>query len=150
MRSRVLLPVSNYSPWAEQVADVVDEVERPEDTEVVVLHVFDNADVEGGDEALDGNDDSPTATAPSATTESGIEATAERLSDAGFECDRREVVTEKDPADAILQVCANDSIDRVYMYSRNRSPAGKAIFGSTILRVLTNIPIPVTIVPMRS
>jgi len=41
MSTTVLLPVKNHAQWARRVAEVVADVED-EDTEAVVLHVFDS------------------------------------------------------------------------------------------------------------
>ncbi|MFB6222169.1 MAG: universal stress protein [Haloarcula sp.] len=46
----------------------------------------------------------------------------------------------------IVGIAKDDSADRVIVGGRQRSPAGKALFGSTAQEVMLNAPCPVTFV----
>lgn len=146
MSSTVLLPVKNHAPWARDVADVVADVEG-EDTEAVVLHVFDEGEVTSTRDNLDGESLSTNALA---ARKAGVGAAVDVLTDGGVDATPRGVRKGDRAADAILDVARSVDADRVYLYGRKRSPAGKAVFGSTVQRVVLNATVPVTIVPAAS
>ncbi|WP_458188422.1 universal stress protein [Haladaptatus sp. NG-WS-4] len=143
MGTTVLLAVKNHAPWARDVAEVVTNVED-EDTEAVVLHVFDDGEVAStranlDDDALSVND--------LASRKVGVDAATGVLIDGGLDATPRGVREDDRTADAILDVAESEDADRLYLYGRKRSPAGKAVFGSTVQRVVLNASVPVTIVP---
>ena len=146
MSSTVLLPVKNHAPWARDVADVVTDVEN-ENTEVVVLHVFDEGEVASTRDNLDGDS---LSTNDLASRKAGVSAATEVLTDGGIDVKSRGVRKGDRAADAILGVAESVDADRIYLYSRKRSPAGKAVFGSTVQRVILNATVPITIVPAES
>lgn len=146
MSSTVLLPVTNHPPWARDVAEVVTDVED-ENTEVVVLHVFEEGEVASTRDNLEGGS---LSTNDLASRKAGVSAATEVLTDAGIDATSRGVRKDDRAADAILDVTESVDADRVYLYSRKRSPAGKAVFGSTVQRVVLNATVPITIVPAES
>ena len=146
MSSTVLLPVKNHAPWARDVADVVTDVES-EDTEAVVLYVFDEGEVTSTRENLDGDS---LSTNDLASRKTGVSAATEVLTDGGIDATSHGVRKDDRAADAILDVAESVDVDRIYLYGRKRSPAGKAVFGSTIQRVILNARVPVTVVPAES
>lgn len=144
MNDTVLVPVRNHAQWARAVADVVTDVEDA-DTEAVVLHVFDDDEVASTRSNLD---DGSLGMDDLASRKTGVSAAIDVLSDAGFDARPNGVHEDGRTADAILDVVDSADADRVYLYGRNRSPAGKAVFGSTPQRVILNSDVPVTIVPV--
>ncbi|ESP86977.1 universal stress protein [Candidatus Halobonum tyrrellensis] len=62
------------------------------------------------------------------------EAFAEVDGDVDYET--MSVVTDGDPADAILDAAAERDCDHVYVTGRKRSPTGKALFGDTAQQVV--------------
>ncbi|WP_137285546.1 universal stress protein [Halorussus salinisoli] len=147
MNSTVLLPVKNHARWAKQVAEVVTNVED-EDTEAVVLHVFDEDEVESTRANLDTGD--TLSVNDLASRKTGVHAAVDVLTDGGLDPTPRGVREDDRTADAILDVAESVDADRVYLYGRKRSPAGKAVFGSIVQRIVLNASVPVTIVPARS
>jgi nucleotide-binding universal stress UspA family protein len=146
--STVLLPASNHSKWAESVADVVVDTEDDEDLTVVVSHVFDADEVTSTSENLDieGRADVDEL----ASRKSGVGAALGRLDDADVDTEVRGIEHEGEPAEAIVDAVEAVDADRLYMYSRKRSPAGKALFGSTLQEVVIEARVPVVVVPSNA
>jgi nucleotide-binding universal stress UspA family protein len=142
--SRVLLPASNHSRWARDVADVLVETEEP-DTTAVVAHVFDEEELASTRANLD-LDGRPTAD-ELAARKSGVSAAVDRIETADMDCEVRGFEHDGEPAGAIVDAVDETDADRLYMYSRRRSPAGKAVFGSTLQTVLLNAAVPVVVTP---
>lgn len=147
MNSTVLVPVKNHSPWAKRVANVVTDVED-EGTQVVILHVFDEDEVESTRANLETED--TLSVNDLASRKNGVSAATDVLTSGGFDVTPHGVREDARTADAILDVAESVNVDRVYLYGRKRSPAGKAVFGSTVQRVVLNATVPVTIVPAAS
>lgn len=144
MSSTVLVSVKNHAPWAREVAEVVTSVED-RDTEAVVLHVFDDAELAA---MRTGRDDAETASLDDlAAHTSGVDAATDVLLEEGLDVTSHGVRQQDRTADAILDVIDSVAADRVYLYGRQRSPAGKAVFGSTVQQVVLDGAVPVTIVP---
>lgn len=146
MGSTVLLPVNNYAPWARSVAEVVTTIED-ETTEAVVLHVFSEDELVSTRANLH---DTVLSVDELASRKTGVGAAIEVLADNGIRVIPRGVGETDRTADGILSVVAEEHIDRIYMYSRDRSPAGKAVFGSTLQQVLFDSSVPVVVVPSNA
>lgn len=146
--TRVLLPASNHSRWAESVADVIVDTEADNDTTAVVTHVFDEAEVTSTNANLD--IEGRAKVDELASRKSGVTAATERLDDAGIDTEVRGIEHDGEPADAIVDAVEEEDADRLYMYSRKRSPAGKAVFGSTLQQVILNARVPVVVVPSNA
>lgn len=145
--STVLLPANHHSQWISAVADAVLETEADAQTGLttVVAHVFDTAEVESTNENLDISGRAKLDELASRKT--GVSTAVDRLDDAGVTTEARGFQYDGEPADAIIDAADEIDADRVYMYSRKRSPAGKAVFGSTLQQVVLNAAIPVVVVP---
>lgn len=144
MNDTILLSLRNYRPWARTVASVAADVES-DDVTALLLHVFDDDELSSTRENID-SDGSMTVD-ELATRKSGVVAAKEVLEDASVEVEVRGTERDAEPADGILSVAEEANADRLYLYGRKRSPTGKAVFGSTLQRVLLNAPVPVTVVP---
>jgi nucleotide-binding universal stress UspA family protein len=144
MSSTVLVPVKNHAPWARKLAEVVADVED-EGTKAVVLHVFDEEEVASTRTNLD--DRNALSMDDLSSRKAGVGSAADVLTHGGLDATPRGVRRDDRTADAILEVADSVDADRIYLYSRKRSPAGKAVFGSTAQRVVLNARVPVTIVP---
>jgi len=142
----VLVPVTSHDRWTRAVADVVADVEDEDETRAAVMYRFSEDELESTAAHLD-------TTAKSADIDelaarkSCVNEAIERLEAAGIECTTHGVETTDTDGEATLSAITDVDADRVYMYSRKRTPAGKAIFGSSLQHVLLNAPVPVVVVP---
>lgn len=142
----VLIPVTSHDRWSRAVAAVAADVEDKAETRAAVVYRFSEAELESTAEHLD-----TTAEAADidelAARKSGVNEVIERLEQAGIECAAHGVEATDTDGEATLSAIASVDADRIYMYSRKRTPAGKAIFGSSLQHVLINATVPVVVVP---
>jgi nucleotide-binding universal stress UspA family protein len=73
-----------------------------------------------------------------------INELVERFDQAGIEYETRGVICP--PEDKIVEVAEAVGADRLFVGRRDRSPTGKAIFGSVAQAVMLSAPCPVTFV----
>lgn len=142
MGERILIPVSNFSPWSRAITRTLVRIENSADVSVLLLHVF---DTETRRTVVKENTEDDTLDALAASR-SGVRAASDVLSDADITHEIRGFEAP-DLGPAILDVVVDEDVDRIYMYNRKRSPAGKAVFGSTIAYVLSNATVPVVVLP---
>lgn len=140
MSSTVLVPTNIPPQYAATVADAVVETEE-DGFSPVLLYT-------SGDKEWDTPDGSiPTEITELAARNNSIRAARERFERADINCRAYGATTADSDAGAICQAIEDLSADRVYMFGRRRSPAGKAVFGSTLQDVILNSPVPVVVVP---
>jgi nucleotide-binding universal stress UspA family protein len=144
----ILLPVTDHSRWTKALAEVALEIETTP-TEIVVLYVFTPDDIESTATHLDIDDNKPDPTAL-ARHKSTISTAVESFDSEGIDTRVRGTVVEERTGDGILSVATNVDADRIYMYSRERSPAGKAVFGSPLQQVLFESEVPVVVTPAKA
>lgn len=125
----------------ESLANAVTEVAVPTGANVVLLHVFDADDLAAVRDQLDDPEASATAAARRQKTVRDLTAA---FDDADVDYDVRGSVGEK--SDAIVSVAEETDAGRVFVAGRDRSPTGKAVFGSTAQSVMLSAPCPVTFV----
>ncbi|WIV66400.1 universal stress protein [Natrialbaceae archaeon AArc-T1-2] len=142
-----LVPVTSHPGWARDVATAATEIESPEDAEGIVAHVFEDGEVESTRSNLELPADETATLDELAARKSGVSTTVAELEDAGIDARVRGVRAGDEPGDAIVSAAERAGVDRIYLYSRKRSPAGKAVFGSTVQRVLLSASCPVVVLP---
>ena len=145
--STILLPVNNYAPWARSVASIAVEYES-DDVSTLVLHVFDEQEVQSTRENLGVGPEANLSEL--ASRKSGVSAATGVLEAAGISCETLGARHEGEPADAILSAAEDNDVEKLYLAGRRRSPAGKALFGSTLQRVLLRTRVPVVVVPVST
>lgn len=126
---------------ATRLADSVVDVAGPANARVTIYHVFEEEHFEelqtnlpsGGGTNVD-----PDAMARRHAT---VRQIGRRLADAGVGSEARGGVG--DPADEIVEAARTRNADLVIIGGRGRSPAGKALFGSTAEAVLRRSDTPV-------
>lgn len=131
----VVMPESQNSVWARKTARTVSEMEREHGSEIVLLSVLDRATVDDAAKV-----DEYMASRP------GIETAKEELADTDLSVSTLGVPSN-DRTAGIIEGMEQVNADRAYMYGRQRSPAGKAVFGSTLGDVLARSSVPVIVVP---
>ena len=131
-------------PQIEALASAVIELAKPTGADVVIAHVFGEEEFRTRKADLD-----EPGGGLSADELAGRLATArelrEQLEDEDIDVTIRGEVAEE-PAQAIVDLATEVGADRLLIGGRRRSPAGKAVFGSTAQDVLLNAPCPVEFV----
>jgi len=129
----------------DQLAEETITVAGPADAEVVVFHAFSDDEFDevrsklGVDEASEGSSADAVAKRHRTTRE-----LAKALDEAGVRYSVRGAVG--DHADEVVSAAKREGADRVIIGGRNRSPTGKAVFGSAAQEVILTAPCPVTFV----
>lgn len=146
------------------LADAVIELAEPTGATVVLAHVFEDDQFHairarlaetGGDvivsarrsvkEQSSADREADLSADEVARRVGAIRDIEDRLEAAGIEYATRGTVGD-DLAEAIVELAEGVGADRLVVGGRRRSPAGKAIFGSTAQAVLLNAPCPVEFV----
>lgn len=127
---------------AEALAEAVVEVGKPSDADIVLAHVFTDAEFAQTAERLDfGGAADPDEVAKRHQT---VRTMTGLFDDAGVSYSIRGAVGEH--AEEIIDLAQDVEADRVVVGGRKRSPTGKAVFGSTAQAVMLDAPCPVTFV----
>jgi nucleotide-binding universal stress UspA family protein len=127
---------------AEALAEAVVEVAKPSDADVVLAHVFTDAEFSQTAERLGfGETADPDEVAKRHQT---VRTMTKLFDDAGVKYSIRGAVGEH--AEEIIDLAQDVEADRVVVGGRKRSPTGKAVFGSTAQAVMLDAPCPVTFV----
>ena len=143
----VLIPVTSHTGWARDVVTTATDIESDNDVGAVVVYVFEDGEVESTRSNLDLPAGETATLDELAARKSGVSTTVKVLEAEGFDARIRGVRAEDEPGSAIVGLAERADADRIYVYSRKRTPAGKAVFGSSVQRVLLNASCPVVVLP---
>jgi nucleotide-binding universal stress UspA family protein len=133
------------SERVERLGEEAVDVAVPTDARVVVLHVFTDGEFTEAATSLDFDLEASEVTPDEvASRHRTVRRLARMLDEAGVEFDLRGAVG--DHGEEIVAVAKAVGADRVLVGGRRRSPAGKAVFGSTAQEVMLSAPCPVTFV----
>ncbi|UHQ98488.1 universal stress protein (plasmid) [Natrinema zhouii] len=130
---------------SDEIIETFLEVAKPADATVVLAHIFMDEEYNQRLSQLE-FDTSREAINPDQVAEryTVMQDLRPTLDAAGLEYEIRGAVGEQGPK--IVDVATETDADRVIVAGRNRSPVGKAVFGSTAQGVLLSSPCPVTFV----
>lgn len=126
------------------LARTVLQVAVPTGATVVLTHVFTGDQFKEAAAELDYARPSQADVDAVLERHASVRALEERLDEYGVDHVVRGVVG--DVADGVVRIAEETDADRVVVSGRARSPAGKAVFGSTAQQVLLGAPCPVTYV----
>ncbi|RDI70728.1 universal stress protein [Halopelagius longus] len=129
------------------LVDAVRETAGPTDATVVVAHVFDKESYRDAVEQLLDAEGGTIEPDELASRMSLTREIIERLERDGIDCEPR--ATTGTSGEGIVEIAEEVGADRVVVGGRQRSPAGKAIFGSVAQEVMLEAPCPVTFVRNR-
>ena len=127
-----------------ELTEAVLDVAEAADATVVLLHVFSQSAYDEGVEAAGYDPEDPPPAHTLATRLESVDAISQSLEAAGVDYRvRGEIggVTE-----SIVRSVEETDSDLLYIGGRRRSPTGKAVFGSTVHRLMMNAPCPVAFV----
>ena len=129
----------------EQLVEAVAEVAEPTGASVVVAHVFDEEEFESVRRRLkDRPAEEPLGPDQVARRLSSVRGIVDAFEAAGIRPEVRGAVGDRGPT--VVALAEEHGADRVVIGGRSRSPAGKAVFGSTAQEILLSSPCPVTFV----
>jgi len=142
----ILLAVgSNDERRIEELGEAVTEVAVPTGAAVVVAHVFEDDEFDRTRRRLkDREDEDPLEPDQVAQRHATIRGLVEIIEEAGVKPEIRGAVGDRGPT--VVSLAEEYDADRVVIGGRERSPAGKAVFGSTAQEILLSAPCPVTFV----
>jgi nucleotide-binding universal stress UspA family protein len=127
--------------YTENYVHTIEKLAPNKDIEVVLTHVYAEEDREKMEDMFDVNLEQPQHVDMVAEHNSAVQQFAERLDDRDISHRTRGSIG--DPATEILDIADDEEADFILVAGRKRSPAGKAIFGSTSQHVLLNSSRPV-------
>ncbi|MGB9955068.1 universal stress protein (plasmid) [Haloferax prahovense] len=136
----VILPVDSDEERGKTAAEYLTTLPgSPTDVDVVVLTVLKDSDLIGGDGSYVHAEDLDDRDSMSRTNQS----VTEFLRDEGIKATSR--IEQGVPHETILRVADDVDADGIVIVRRDRSPVGKAIFGSVTQKVLLSAEQPVTV-----
>lgn len=143
----VLLAVgANDADRTDRLAQTAIDIAGPAGATVTLAHVFTEEGYRDARDRLDLDTEGATPDAV-AGRHATIRDLGDELSTAGVEHEvRGRVGREETPGDRVVELAREADVDLVIVGGQGRSPAGKAMFGSTAQTVLLNAPCPVTFV----
>ncbi|MBX0297050.1 universal stress protein [Haloarcula nitratireducens] len=108
---------------------------RRDEVQVTLLYVFDELESDlGGTVSMREHSQVPES----------VTTIRDELRDSDFQVEA--LIAEGNPADMIVGVAADRDVDHIVVGGRQRSPAGKVIFGSVTQSVILDSDVPVTVV----
>jgi nucleotide-binding universal stress UspA family protein len=126
------------------LVDAAVEVARPNHTTVVLGHAFEPDSYPAVLDRLGYDEDDDVTPDDVAARQAGVKRARDRLADTGVDHAVRGTVADRGPG--VVELAEAVDADRVVVGGQGRSPAGKAIFGSTAQTILLNAPCPATFV----
>jgi nucleotide-binding universal stress UspA family protein len=127
-----------------ELTEAMMDVATAADATVVLLHVFSQTAYEEGVEQAGYDPEDPPPAHTLASRLESVDRIAMELEAAGVEYRVRGEIG--DVTDSIVHAVEETDSDLLYIGGRRRSPTGKAVFGSTVHRLMMNAPCPVTFV----
>jgi len=128
----------------ESLVSTVTDLAGPAAADVLLLHAFTRESYDESVDRLDFEDASDADVDTVASRLNGVRGVAGGLDDGGLEVEIKGAIGEA--GETIVGYAEKEGADLVVVGGRNRSPTGKAVFGSTAQEVMLNAHCPVTFV----
>lgn len=146
--STILLAVGDdETDQIERLAETAIDIAGPAEATVVVGHVFSKDAYEDARKRLEFNPDSEVTPTVIAERNTRVRELTELLSAAGVTTSVSARLSNGDSkGDRFTDLAEELSADLVIVGGRERTPAGKAVFGSTAQAIMLSAPCPVTFV----
>lgn len=120
------------------------ETAFPEYSTVIITHIFDTSSYKEAVERI-ANTDYGNITPDELVSQMAVtQEIASRLEENAIDYESR--ATTGTNGEGIVEIAKNVNADRIIVGGRQRSPTGKAIFGSTAQEVMLNAPCPITFI----
>lgn len=122
----------------------VREIASPKYSTVIITHIFDTSSHKEAVKQIANTEDGDITPDELVSQMTVTQEIANQLEEGAINYEPR--ATKGTSGEGIVEIAEDVSADRVIVGGRQRSPAGKAIFGSTAQEVMLNAPCPVTFV----
>lgn len=131
----------------DQLAETAADIAGPAGATVALAHVFTPEEYDTARENLDYDPDSEVTPDVIAGRYLTIRNLRDAMDDAGVEyTEHGRIADSEEVGEGVVSLASDLGVDLVVIGGRKRSPAGKAVFGSTAQEVLLSSPCPVTFV----
>jgi len=131
----------------EALARTAIDIAKPAGASVELAHVFTEEAYERAKQQLDFDDQSEVTPAAVAKRYATIRELGDRMEEAGVSFGWHGSLSNgASEGERIVELAETVGADLIIVGGRKRSPAGKAVFGSTAQEVMLNAPCPVTFV----
>ena len=132
---------------ADRLAATAADIADPSDAEIVLTHVFTQSEYDEARDRLNFSNDSEVTPSTIAERKAGVRDLADRLAESGLDITTYGRLADgTSRGERLAQIADEVDADMVVIGGRDRSPTGKAIFGSTSQDVLLESACPVTFV----
>jgi nucleotide-binding universal stress UspA family protein len=132
---------------ADRLAATAADIADPSDAEIVLAHVFDEEEYETARSRLNFTDDSEVTPSTIAERKATVRDLGDALADTDIDVTAYGRLRDgASRGQRLVELADEVDADMVVLGGRTRSPAGKALFGSTAQEVLLESSCPVTFV----
>lgn len=143
----IVVAAGGNDDLADRLAATVAGIVDPADAEIILTHVFSESEYDEARDRLHLSNDAEVTPSTIAERKVGVRDLADRLTESGLDVTTYGRLSDgTSRGERLAQIADEADADMVVVGGRNRSPTGKALFGSTSQDVLLESPCPVTFV----
>jgi nucleotide-binding universal stress UspA family protein len=143
----IVVAAGGTDDLTDRLAATTADIADPADAEIILTHVFDESEYDEARDRLNLSKDAEVTPSVIAERKAGVRDLADRLSETGLDVTTYGRLSDgRSRGERLAQIAEEVDADMVVVGGRDRSPAGKAIFGSTSQDVLLKSTCPVTFV----